>query len=675
MRHLPLWATALIALCGPALLAVQRPEVATAFTGVTVITMADSLPRNGVTVVVRSDQIEAIGPDADVQIPEGAVVIPGGGAYLLPGLVDAHVHLEWTPDTSDLLLYVANGVTTVRSMDGRTHLLDWAEEISAGRMLGPRIVSAGMVIDGRDRVYDETAVATTPSEGRRIVAEQAEMGFRFVKVYDDLAPDVYAAIVAEAGRRGMPVVGHIPDAVGIEAAVRAGQRSVEHFNGFAPVIAADSASTAEMRFLAVPVDSAAVERLADVLTDLGVFVVPTLAAFARAAPVERAVEWFDRPEHEYMHPQLTEGWAYLYYNYAFRPPAFFAALEDGERSRALVARILHRKGVPLAVGTDAPLLSVEPGFAVHRELAHFVDAGLEPYQALRAATVTAARLLGMEREIGTIAVGKRADLLLVASNPLEDLSTLRRPLGVMVEGRWVPRAELDRRMETLARSFTRPKNGFAAAPNPTAWASEDVRLYTYQFRGRPLGGERTSRERGVFMAQVVTDNPEDPWYELRWELGERNRGLRLELMGWGEPPRSRVAIDRQAGRVAVSVSGGGVAMDTVLQLPDEGLLLGPGLAGLAPAMSVAMQLGVSGNTTLPVAGVRFEDVPQIVQGLVTIERGADSLGLRLFDLKFASDGGREEESRLVLNGAGEPVAWMWDHPLGQFGYVRNQREP
>lgn len=166
-----------------------------------------------------------------------------------------------------------------------------------------------MVIDGRDRVYDETAVATTPAEGRRIVAEQADMGFRFVKVYNALAPDVYAAIVAEAGRRGMPVVGHIPDAVSIEAAVRAGQRSVEHFNGFAPVIAAESASAAEMAFLAVPVDSAAVERLADLLADLGVFVVPTFTAFARAAPVERAREMFDRPEHAYMHPQLTEGWA------------------------------------------------------------------------------------------------------------------------------------------------------------------------------------------------------------------------------------------------------------------------------------------------------------------------------------------------------------------------------
>lgn len=678
MRHIHRRAATVIALCtvAPALRAAQRPAAATAFTGVTVLTMANPLPQQGVTVVVRGDRIVAVGPDAEVRIPEGAVVIPGGGAYLLPGLVDAHVHLEWTPDTSELLLYVANGVTTVRSMDGRAHLLAWAEEISAGRLLGPRIVSAGMVIDGRDRVYDRTAVATTPAEGRRIVAEQADTGFRFVKVYDAVAPDVYAAIVAEARRRGMPVVGHIPDAVGIKAAVRAGQRSIEHFNGFAPEIAVESASTVEMAFLAVPVDSAAVERLANLLADRGVFVVPTFSVFDRAVPVERAREMFDRPEHAYLHPQLTEGWAYLYYNYAFRPPAFFASLEDGERSRALVTRILHRKGVPLAVGTDAPLLSVEPGFAVHRELAHFVDAGLAPYEALRAATVTAARLLGMEREIGTIAVGKRADLVLVANSPLADLSTLRRSLGVMAAGRWIPRAELDRRLETLARSFSRPQQGFAAAPNPAAWVSDDVRLYTYQFRGRPLGRERTRRAPDTYMAQVVTDRPEEVWYDLRWDLGESSRGRRLQLAGWGMAHRTRVAVARQAGHVTISVSGGGNGVDTVLALPDDGLLIGPGLAGLIPAASMAMQLGVAGSTTLPVAGVSFDDdAARIVQGLVTIEHRVDSLGLRIFDLTFAPDGGREEKSRLVLDAAGEPVAWTWDHPVGQFGYVQSQREP
>jgi imidazolonepropionase-like amidohydrolase len=673
---IPPRAAALIALCAAAAapLAAQRTAAATAFTGVTVITMADPLPRHGVTVVIRSGRIAAVGPDAEVPIPAGAVVIPGRGAYLLPGLVDAHVHLEWTPDTSDLLLYVANGVTTVRNLDGRAHLLEWAEDIAAGRTLGPRIVSSGMVIDGRDRVYDETAVATTPAEGRRIVAAQAAIGFRFVKVYDALAPEVYAAIVDEAGRRGMPVVGHIPDAVGIAAAVRAGQRSVEHFNDFAPVIATDSGSADEMRFLAVPVDSAAVERLAVLLADHGVFVVPTFTVFDRAVPVERARPMLDRPEHAYVHPQLTEGWAYMYYNYAFRPPAFFASLEDGARSRALVTRILHRNGVPLAVGTDAPLFSVEPGFAVHRELAHFVAAGLEPYDALRAATVTAARLLGMERDIGTIAVGKRADLLLVAGNPLEDLSTLRRPLGVMVAGRWIPRAELDHRMEMLARSFARARNDFAAAPHPAAWASDDVRLYTYQFRGRPLGRERTRRERDTLMAQVVTDNPEDVWYELRWDLGEHGRGRLLELAGWGEARRTRVAVGRVGGGVTISVSEGGNGVDTVRPLPDDGLLVGPGLAGLIPAASVALQLGVAESTTLPVAGVWFEDAPRIVQGSVTIERRADSMGLRVFDLTFDLEGGREEESRLVLDAAGEPLAWTWDHPLGQFGYFRSQRE-
>lgn len=652
----------------------QGSEAATAFTGVTVLTMADPLPEEGVTVVVRGDRIDDVGPDADVEIPEGAVVIPGRGAYLLPGLVDAHVHLEWAPDTSEMLLYVANGVTTVRSMDGRDHLLDWAEDISAGRTLGPRIVSSGMVIDGRDRVYDETAVATTPAEGRLIVAEQAEARFRFVKVYDDLAPDVYAAIVAEAERHGMPVVGHVPDAVGVQTAVKAGQRSIEHFNDFAPLIAADSAGATEMRFLAVPVDSLAVERLAGLLVEHGVFVVPTLTAFDRAAPVERMRAVLDRPEHAYLHPQLTEGWAYLYYGYAFRSPEFFASLEDGERSRALVTRILHRKGVPLAAGTDAPLLSVEPGFALHRELARFVDAGLEPYEALRAATVTAARLLGMEREIGTIEVGKLADLLLVAGDPLEDLSTLRRPVGVMAAGRWIPRAEIDRRMETLARSFRRPRNDFSSAPNPAAWVSDDVRLCTYEFRGRPLGHERTRREPRTLMAQVVTDNPEDPWYALRWDLGEGGRGQRLELAGWGEAHDTRATIDRQAGRVTISVSGSGDDADTTLQLPEDGLLVGPGLAGLAPLTSVAMRLGEAGSATLPFAGVVFEDAAEIVHGSVTIERRADSLGHRVFDLEFAPDG-REEESRLVLDNAGESVRWTWEHPLGRFGYVRSQLEP
>jgi imidazolonepropionase-like amidohydrolase len=673
MRPILLCAVALITACTPVQRAAQRPATATAFTSVTVITMADSVPRSGYTVVVRGDRIEAVGPDSDVRIPEGAVLIPGHGAYLLPGLIDAHVHLEWTPDTSDLLLYVANGVTTVRNLDGRAHLLEWARDVTAGRTLGPRIVSSGMVIDGRDRGYDETAVATTPEDGRRIVAEQADAGFAFIKVYDALRADVYAAIVDEARRRNLPVVGHIPDAVPLAQAVRAGQRSIEHFNGFADVVAADSGSTDEMRFLAVPVDSLAAERLAQLLAEHDVFIVPTFVVFDRAVPADAARAYFGRPEHAYLHPQLTEGWAYLYYNFAFRPPGFFASLEDGAGSRALVTRILQRRGVPLVAGTDAPLLSVEPGFSMHRELAHFVSAGLKPYDALRAATVTGARLLGMEEEVGTIDVGKRADLVLVGNDPLRDIATLRRPLGVMAAGRWLPRAELDRRLETLLRSNARPRNSFAAAPDPAAWAG-DVVEYTYQFRGRPLGMERTRREAGAFIAQVVTDNPRDAWYELRWDLGERNRGARLQLTGWAHAQGTRIAIGRQAGRVSISIAEAGTTADTVVSLADDGLLVGPGLAGLVPASHAAMQLDVAQKTTLPFAGVLLEDAPRIVEGTMTIERRADRQALRVFDVGFVM-GDREEESRLVLDASGEVVAWTWEHPVGEFGYSRDQREP
>lgn len=419
-----------------------------AFVGVTVIPMTEpgaALPDH--TVLVRNGRIERLGPRATVEIPAGALRIDGTGRYLLPGLADMHVHLEYFEDPELLLLFLDHGVTTVRNMDGRPYLLEWRRRIAAGELAGPAIVTAGPLLDGDPPLRDDNTVVRDTAEAQRIVAEQHAAGYDFVKVYTNLSPEVWQAILAAARERGLPVAGHVPRRVSLEQALASGMASIEHLDGYDDLIESDESPFRNRwhwskRFLAMPADPAKIRDAARRTAAAGVWNVPTLVEKEKTAPLAEMRSWLERPEIQKLPPEFRDAWDPAGWDEDRRRPyenldaEDLALLARGKQQRLALVKALVDAGAGVLVGSDTPNPFVVPGLGTIEEIRLFVEAGLTPEQALAAATREAARFLGQEKEFGTIAPGLRADLLLLEANPLEDVAHLDRRIGVMVRGRW-----------------------------------------------------------------------------------------------------------------------------------------------------------------------------------------------------------------------------------------------
>ncbi len=428
-----------------------------AFVGVHLLPMT---PGSGVvpdqTVLVRDGRIAAIGPVAEVRVPRDAVRIEAAGQYLMPGLVDMHVHLEHFQDPDLLKLFLANGVTTVRNMDGRPYILQWREAITRGDLPGPTIYTAGPLLDGDPPILDDNTVVRSPAEARVAVLEQAAAGYDFIKVYTNLSEEAYRAILETAREAGLPVAGHVPRRVGVLQVLEAGQRTIEHLADYGALVEAGD-SPFRNRFhwsklyLAMPADSARMEAAAGRIAGSGVWAVPTLIQAERAiAPPESVRAWLATPEMAYIPADGRAFWEEQAQQLTRRMDAEdWELVRRGRENRQLMVRSLHRAGAHLLVGTDTPNPFVLPGYSVAEELASVVDAGIPPAEALAAATREAARFSGELEEWGTIEVGKRADLLLLQGNPLSDVRNVRRPAGVMVRGQWLPAV----RLEEMLRSF------------------------------------------------------------------------------------------------------------------------------------------------------------------------------------------------------------------------------
>jgi imidazolonepropionase-like amidohydrolase len=358
----------------------------------------------------------------------------------MPGLVDMHVH-TWME--SDQVLFLANGVTTVRNMFGSPLHLRWRDEIERGERLGPTIVTAGPIVDGDPPVWPGSRVVTTPDEARAAVREQAEAGYDFVKAYARLPAEAYDALLAAAAETGLPVDGHVPDAVGVERVLASDQRTLEHLLGYGLVLAVEGTEGDLLaRELAAwsALDEERVERWARRTQEAGTWNCPTLVVLAKWLPDDEIPRELERPCMRYVPPMLRGMW----FGMLSRVPADRRAVaRQGDAGRKRFVRALDAAGARIVVGTDAGNPYVLAGFSLHEELAALVDAGLAPERVLRAATRDAAECLGQLDEVGTVAPGRRADLLLLEADPREDVGHAARPLGVVARGRWLPREELE----------------------------------------------------------------------------------------------------------------------------------------------------------------------------------------------------------------------------------------
>jgi imidazolonepropionase-like amidohydrolase len=419
------------------------PAGVTAFVDVNVVPMDSErvLPRQ--TVLVESGRVTALGPSDKIQVPAGATRIDGRDQYLIPGLADMHVHLhtflydvtgglrvphDTTLHDHWLFLFVANGVTTVRNMDyfpGGERALRLRARAEAGELLSPRIYTAGAWA-GRD-----PALGKIPPESiATYLAAYKAAGYDFVKVRGERSP-VFDSVVVIARRLGLPVAGHLGHAT-IEEGLKSGAyASMEHLDGYHP--------------LKPPVgDLSKLPELAAATQRAGVWNMPHMTLFeARAGEVDPPT-W---PEIRYLtarrHAKQAEGMARM--NGSQVSDTTDAVL----RARRRIVKALQDAGAGLLLGSDTPLDPLVPGFATHHELAALVRAGLTPFQALAMATKNPAVFLKTLDSTGTIAVGKRADLVLLRGNPLQDIRHTAQPAGVMLGGRWFSREAIDRRLAVL----------------------------------------------------------------------------------------------------------------------------------------------------------------------------------------------------------------------------------
>ncbi len=423
---------------------------AVAFVNVNVLPMDSERVIRDQTVVIEGGKIASIGDSSRARVPGNATLIDASGRYLMPGLCDMHIHLEgdaWNVmlppeerfaegslDWDDLLFpYVANGVTMVQVMSALPEHVEVREKVAEGEILGPRLLLARM-IDGPDRAWPpplSTWVAS-PEEARQAVLDIHQTGYDSVKVYSFLDRESYGAIVAAAREVGLGVVGHVPLELSLEEVLAAGQDLIAHMEevrvGYEDGFSQDR-----------------IDHLARLIADSDTWVTPTLTTSRHILAVLDDFEGeLARPEVRYLHPMAVGVWSVInHLLYEPIPEEHRVVIERNfnELHRPLTLA-LHRAGGKMMTGSDALIPSNVPGFSLHDELAELVSVGLSPYEALRASTTLPHEFLGELDRGGTVEVGKRADLVLLRENPLDDIAHSRTISGVMVGGRWIPEEEI-----------------------------------------------------------------------------------------------------------------------------------------------------------------------------------------------------------------------------------------
>ena len=444
-----------------------------AIVGANVITMDKAGILEDQTVVIRDGVILELGPRDVVEVPGNARVVNGDGRWLIPGLFDTHVHLRELDYRQHLLLYLANGVTTIQSMNGSPWHLEVRERLRSGELLGPRMLTTGPTTA-------EEGVSS-PEAARRLVEHQAEAGYDAIKQYGDgqgtMDRPTYHALAAAAREHGIRLVGHAPRSLPFSAVLEEGQSSVDHMEEV--VYTARAIVEVFQPYLDIQfgrkdvIDPGAfdtlpnldqlrpaIDQLAASVRRAGLALTPTLVTFGRIRDMttDEMFRLVDSPPMSYIDPTTRVSWR----------PAFNSYRSGGWGDKLdLIARILdrshelqmrltgafHAAGVPIMTGTDTGLPFVFPGFALHDELELLVESGLSAREALRAATVVPATQLGLGDETGSIEVGKRADLLLLEANPLEDISNASRIAGVAAGGRWLTRAWIDSTLAAIESAY------------------------------------------------------------------------------------------------------------------------------------------------------------------------------------------------------------------------------
>ena len=421
------------------------PARVTVFASVSVLPMDRDTVLRDQTVVVRDGNIVDIGSASSVKAPQGAVVVDGRGKFLMPALAEMHAHIPGgkAPDAQverTLLLYAANGVGTIRGMLGDPRHLEYRARAAKGELFSPRIYTSGPSFNGNTTPTPEAAV-------QAVIAQKAA-GYDLLKIHPGVSRAAFDALDAKADELGIPFAGHVPLDVGLQRALEAKYHSIDHLDGYIEALAKEPLTSQFFGLnLVNQVDESRIPALVAATKAAGTWMVATQVLMDSLLSDESTEVMAQWPEMKYMPPQVVKNWIEQKNGYTTKVSA-------ADRQKFLVLRRKIMKalldgGVPYALGSDAPQWWNVPGFSAHRELKSMVAAGFTPFQALQSGTLNPARYFGTTATTGTVAAGKRADLVLLDANPLQDIGNSSKIAGVMIQGRWLSRADLDKRLAEL----------------------------------------------------------------------------------------------------------------------------------------------------------------------------------------------------------------------------------
>ena len=403
-------------------------------------------------ILVDSGRIQAI----ESEIPgreHYSKAIDGRGAYALPGLTEMHAHIP-SPPTSEkrieetLYLYLAGGVTTIRGMLGHPYHLELRQLVAQGDVPGPRIFTSSPSLNGN--------TVRSPEEAIQKVRQYAADGYDFLKIHPGIQRDVFDSLAATAREEGIPFAGHVPVDVGIRRALEIGYATIDHVDGYLEGLVPESAGVRPedngffgFNFTRLA-DTSRIGDLMAMTRENKVWVVPTQSLFERWFAPTEADSLLAQPEMKYMPQATLENWRQVKKQYMQDPSWDPEQWETFDAIRLELISRLSSEGYGLLLGSDAPQLFNVPGFSLQHEIASMRRAGLSPIEILRMGTIYPARFFGQEDIWGSLDVGKDADILLIATNPLENPGALNTLEGVMARGMWFSREDLDERLQEIA---------------------------------------------------------------------------------------------------------------------------------------------------------------------------------------------------------------------------------
>ncbi|GAB5527273.1 MAG: amidohydrolase family protein [Roseivirga sp.] len=434
----------------------QGLEADFAFTHVNVITMESESILKDQTVVIKDGRILKIGRADDIKVSGGATVIDGKGKYLMPGISEMHAHIPGDQNGTEiveetLFLYLSNGITLIRGMLGQLYHLTLREQVASGEVLGPRIYTSGPSINGN--------TVRSVEEAQTKVTAQQEAGYDFLKLHPGLTRENFDAVVATANKVGIPYAGHVSTGVGVRRAIEAKYASIDHVDGYVEGLVPSSirVNPNTNGFFGVNFTDIADENLIPELVaatkEAGVWIVPTQAMMERWIGPTPAAEIGADPEMQYMNPRTLNNWIRTKENILSNSTYDAEQANKFNELRRKVIGEMHKAGVGILLGSDAPQVFNVPGFSIQREMDAMLRSGMSPYEILKSGTVNPALYFGDETEYGMVKEGLSADLILLNANPLDNIANMKNSAGVMVKGNWLSADFIAKRLKMIADKY------------------------------------------------------------------------------------------------------------------------------------------------------------------------------------------------------------------------------